>query len=362
MRGVTAASVTSTGATITWTTDEAADSQVEYGLTTAYGSQTTLNTNLVTSHSVPLSGLIASTLYHYLVKSRDASSNLATSGDSTFTTGTIIVTSGTLTTASAAGPPSSTVSIPISLTLNQGGTVDSLSLGVQINANSNAPALTGSLGFTKEAALPAPSLTDTSGGANQIGVSWLSGLALSGTTSLGTVQVVVPSAASNGQTYTIHITGVSATSGGNNVTLAAGGDTTLTVAATYLVGDVAPLLTDLNGDGDRDDAGEFGDGVFNNLDLIQALRAVVNLSRPPSCSDRYDAMDSVTADTAEARGGDGLLNNLDLIRTLRRVVNLDTSRPVRASRGISPCPPPAPARTPEFSPLSRRQGSGTESP
>ncbi|HEY3016693.1 MAG TPA: DUF4082 domain-containing protein, partial [Nocardioides sp.] len=85
---VQANGISGTGATITWTTDEAADTQVEYGLTTAYGSSTTLNTTLVTSHSQALSGLSAATLYHYRVKSKDAASNLATSGDFTFTTGT----------------------------------------------------------------------------------------------------------------------------------------------------------------------------------------------------------------------------------------------------------------------------------
>ncbi len=83
---VTATSVTITGATITWTTNEAADTQVEYGLTTAYGMATALNTSLLTSHSQTLSGLVAATLYHFRVKSRDAAGNLATSGDFTFTT------------------------------------------------------------------------------------------------------------------------------------------------------------------------------------------------------------------------------------------------------------------------------------
>ena len=84
--GPQATSITQTGATITWTTDEGADSQVEYGLTTGYGSQTALDTALVTSHSQPITGLTAGTLYHYRVKSRDAASNLATGTDNTFTT------------------------------------------------------------------------------------------------------------------------------------------------------------------------------------------------------------------------------------------------------------------------------------
>ncbi|MBI2116975.1 MAG: hypothetical protein HYT85_18110 [candidate division NC10 bacterium] len=83
---ISASTVSSSGATITWTTDEASDSQVEYGLTTAYGSAMPLNTSMVTSHSQSLSGLAASTLYHYRVRSRDAAGNLATSGDFTFTT------------------------------------------------------------------------------------------------------------------------------------------------------------------------------------------------------------------------------------------------------------------------------------
>jgi len=70
--------VTAGGATLTWTTDEASDSQVDYGLTTTYGSSSTLDTNRVTSHSVAVSGLQASTLYHFRVNSRDAAGNLAT--------------------------------------------------------------------------------------------------------------------------------------------------------------------------------------------------------------------------------------------------------------------------------------------
>lgn len=43
---------------------------------------------MVTSHSVPITGLTTNTLYHYRVKSKDAASNLATSTDNTFTTAT----------------------------------------------------------------------------------------------------------------------------------------------------------------------------------------------------------------------------------------------------------------------------------
>lgn len=86
---VAATNLTSSGATITWTTaNEPADTEVEYGLTTSYGTNTTLanTTTRVYTHSQALSGLTASTIYHYRVKSKDAAGNLATSGDYTFTT------------------------------------------------------------------------------------------------------------------------------------------------------------------------------------------------------------------------------------------------------------------------------------
>jgi len=78
--------ISSAGATIAWSTNEPADSQVEYGLSTSYGTMTPLDTNLTQNHSVALSGLSANTIYHYRVRSKDAAGNLAASGDYTFTT------------------------------------------------------------------------------------------------------------------------------------------------------------------------------------------------------------------------------------------------------------------------------------
>jgi hypothetical protein len=78
--------ITSSSATITWSTNEPADCQVEYGLSASYGIMTPLDTNLTQNHSVALSGLSANTTYHYRVRSRDAAGNLAASGDDTFTT------------------------------------------------------------------------------------------------------------------------------------------------------------------------------------------------------------------------------------------------------------------------------------
>lgn len=74
-----------TTVTIDWTTDLAATSQVEYGLTTAYGSLTTADLSLVETHSEVLTSLTASTLYHYRVVSV-ANGRTTRTDDATFTT------------------------------------------------------------------------------------------------------------------------------------------------------------------------------------------------------------------------------------------------------------------------------------
>ncbi len=112
---VQATGVTGTGATINWTTNEDSDTQVEYGTTTGYGSSTTLNTNLVTAHTQTLTGLSANTLYHYRVKSKDASGNLATSIDYTFTTPAVDSQAPTV---SLTAPTAGTVSGAVNLAAN----------------------------------------------------------------------------------------------------------------------------------------------------------------------------------------------------------------------------------------------------
>jgi hypothetical protein len=84
----TSTNIASSSATITWTTNIAADSTVSYGTTLSYGATST-NPTLVTEHSIPLTGLSTSTLYHYEVTSAENGTS-TTSGDNTFTT-----TSGT---------------------------------------------------------------------------------------------------------------------------------------------------------------------------------------------------------------------------------------------------------------------------
>ena len=77
--------VANTTATITWNTNEVSDSVINYGLNTSYGA-TENNSSLVTEHSVSLTGLEESSVYHYQVVSTDGVSNSGNSADLTFTT------------------------------------------------------------------------------------------------------------------------------------------------------------------------------------------------------------------------------------------------------------------------------------
>ncbi|HEY1266910.1 MAG TPA: Ig-like domain-containing protein [Candidatus Binatia bacterium] len=83
---VSAPVISSSGATISWNTDKASDSQVEYGTTASYGSASSVNGTMVTSHGQSLAGLSANTTYHYRVKSKDSAGSLSTSADFTLTT------------------------------------------------------------------------------------------------------------------------------------------------------------------------------------------------------------------------------------------------------------------------------------
>jgi hypothetical protein len=83
---VSVSGITSSAAAISWTTNEPATSQVDYGATTAYGFSAAVDGALPTSHSIALSGLLPDALYHFRVRSADASGNAALSADYTFTT------------------------------------------------------------------------------------------------------------------------------------------------------------------------------------------------------------------------------------------------------------------------------------
>lgn len=87
--------VSDTSSSITYTTSEAASTQLEYGDSNTYGTTTTEadTSTRVTSHSVTLSGLTECTTYHYRLLGSDATSNEGSSDDGTFRTSGCISTS-----------------------------------------------------------------------------------------------------------------------------------------------------------------------------------------------------------------------------------------------------------------------------
>ncbi|MEK7640185.1 MAG: hypothetical protein AAB424_03555 [Patescibacteria group bacterium] len=94
--GVTVSNVTAVSALISWSTDVASTSYVDFGTTNLYGNTLGIGTS-VTSHNVTLLGLTDSTLYHFRVRSMESVANYESkSTDTTLTT-----TLGTVNTNSA---------------------------------------------------------------------------------------------------------------------------------------------------------------------------------------------------------------------------------------------------------------------
>jgi len=78
--------ITDTTAVMTWTTDEPATSQVEYGTTAGYGLFTDVDNTYVLYHQQFITGLIPETSYHFRVLSSDEAGNAAASSDQQFST------------------------------------------------------------------------------------------------------------------------------------------------------------------------------------------------------------------------------------------------------------------------------------
>jgi hypothetical protein len=77
--GVTATLGAGNTASVSWSTNEPADSRVDYGTSPGALTTTVTGAALVTSHALTLSGLAPSTTYYYRVTSADAALNSATS-------------------------------------------------------------------------------------------------------------------------------------------------------------------------------------------------------------------------------------------------------------------------------------------
>ena len=77
--------LTHTSATITWDTDEQSNSEIDYGLSTSFGSNLNVASQTI-AHSLTLSSLMPDTNYHYQISATDAIDNNAISPDLVFTT------------------------------------------------------------------------------------------------------------------------------------------------------------------------------------------------------------------------------------------------------------------------------------
>jgi hypothetical protein len=132
--GITVSGITTVAANISWTTDVPATTQVEYGLTSAYGTLTTLNSTLSTSHSQALTGLSVGTLFHYRVHSKNAAGIESISGDAVFSTNSTTDTT----------PPT------VSITAPAAGA--SLSGAVTVSANATDNVAVASVQFTVDGA------------------------------------------------------------------------------------------------------------------------------------------------------------------------------------------------------------------
>ncbi|MBT3362751.1 MAG: hypothetical protein HN929_03180 [Chloroflexi bacterium] len=130
--GVSATSYSDSEATIIWSTTVASSSQVEYGLTTDYGSRSTLDSTMKLDHTVDLVDLDANTTYHYCVISKEEEDKQTISDDYTFTTPTTTEVIETLTISNCAATDIDTTTAVIewdtnlaSTSLVEYGTTDS---------------------------------------------------------------------------------------------------------------------------------------------------------------------------------------------------------------------------------------------
>ncbi len=105
--------VSSSEVTLTWNTDSATTTIVDYGTTSSYGSQEQEST-LSTSHSITLTSLSANTSYHYRISSTDDSSNTTTTSDNTFATAVASSSTTTSTTTVVVVATTTTKTVTIS--------------------------------------------------------------------------------------------------------------------------------------------------------------------------------------------------------------------------------------------------------
>ncbi|MHB8521737.1 MAG: chitobiase/beta-hexosaminidase C-terminal domain-containing protein [Limisphaerales bacterium] len=255
------------------------------------------------------------------------------------------------------GAAGQTFVAPVTLTLLPGQQMFSLQFNLTVTNLNSSPVVTpGTMGFNSMLVKPVPGVSPTvyepitnamftgptstnftnlmftNTTANLLGVGWLERAGATnlydttkqdlisfsqahdtlfesknGQVILGAYTFVIPSTATNGQSYQLQIGRPSATSDGvsqdvfiqapTNGALAGGAINSVKVVTvtqpSYLVGDVSPFRWF--------NAGDFGDGFILNNDVLQVFQSAVYFANTPSPnSDLFDAMDSSNGSTNAA--------------------------------------------------------------
>lgn len=119
---------------------------------------------------------------------------------------------GLLLAGSVTGAPGATVTLPLTLVLNPGVSIDTFGVTVVLVPSGSAPAATsGKLSFAPAAGISSPTISTADAG--DVVIVWLGNLsatsashAISGMVPLGSVTATIPASAQNGQAYTVQIT------------------------------------------------------------------------------------------------------------------------------------------------------------
>ena len=127
-------SISANAATVTWTTNLAAASRIDYGVGLVYGA-TAADAAQVTAHRVALSPLSPSTLYHFKISSQTSAGETVATGDLTFTTASLLSARMTAPTNGATASATVSVSADASGTSGVAGvqfTLDGAKLGAEV--------------------------------------------------------------------------------------------------------------------------------------------------------------------------------------------------------------------------------------
>jgi hypothetical protein len=188
--------------------------------------------------------------------------------------------------------------VPISVSMADGlAQLESIQFAVQVEpAAGSPPAILESLDFETNqlysfdqetnANLDTedPSIFTYSVGSGQGLALVLTNFTLDGSGRLGFLRVPIPATAVNGQTYSVTFLNASGTTDGHEAGIVLGNTTNwLTIGyAPFLLGDTSPS-SGLDG-------GDFGDGLLENNDVVNAMYASMGVYIPPPDSDAWKAM------------------------------------------------------------------------